>query len=67
MDHRSNPEPGDMLSTVRASFLMLMFGLGILTFLVAIDRPEWFHIRPASGTAAAMANAAARPVSADLR
>ena len=44
--------------SLRASIIMLCFGLGILAFLVAIERPEWFHIRPVSGTAAAMAHAA---------
>ncbi len=31
-----------------------MFGLTVLAFLTAIDRPEWFHLKPATGTAAAM-------------
>jgi hypothetical protein len=38
--------------------LLVMFGLGVLGFLVAIDRPDWFAIRPATGTSIAMANAA---------
>ncbi|NYD88285.1 hypothetical protein HD841_000054 [Sphingomonas melonis] len=33
---------------------LLMFGLTVLAFLTAIDRPEWFHLKPATGTAAAM-------------
>jgi hypothetical protein len=33
---------------------LLVFGLSILAFLTAIDRPEWFHLKPATGTAAAM-------------
>ncbi|HEX7822206.1 MAG TPA: hypothetical protein VF463_16475 [Sphingobium sp.] len=37
--------------------MLLSFGLGILAFLIAIDRPEWFTLRPASGTAAAMSKA----------
>jgi len=36
---------------------LLLFGLTVLAFLTAIDRPEWFHVKPASGTAAAMAYA----------
>ncbi|WP_267393413.1 MULTISPECIES: hypothetical protein [unclassified Sphingomonas] len=40
---------------------LLAFGLCILAFLTAIDRPEWFHLRPASGTAAALTLAAERP------
>lgn len=46
-----------LIESARASLLMLAFGLGVLAFLIAIDRPEWFHVRPATGTAAAMANA----------
>ncbi|GKS02939.1 hypothetical protein [Sphingomonas aquatilis] len=33
---------------------LLMFGLTVLAFLTAIDRPEWFHLKPVTGTAAAM-------------
>ncbi|MCP3735605.1 hypothetical protein M9979_12050 [Sphingomonas sp. RP10(2022)] len=33
---------------------LLMFGLTVLAFLTAIDRPEWFRLKPATGTAAAM-------------
>jgi hypothetical protein len=44
--------------SLRSGLAMLAFGLTILTYLVSIDHPEWFHMRPASGTAVAMANAA---------
>lgn len=37
---------------------LLIFGLTVLAFLTAIDRPEWFRLKPATGTAAAMAYAA---------
>lgn len=37
--------------------LLLAFGLGVLGFLVAIDRVDWFAIRPATGTSIAMASA----------
>jgi hypothetical protein len=47
--------------TLFTSLMLLVFGLGVLGFLVAIDHPEWFRLRPASGTAAAMAQAAAPP------
>jgi hypothetical protein len=30
------------------------FGLFLLAFLIGIDHQNWFHIRPVSGTAAAM-------------
>jgi hypothetical protein len=45
------------METLRSSLIMLCFGLAILAFLVAIERPGWFHLRPVSGTAAAMAKA----------
>ena len=44
--------------SARESLLLLTFGLAVLAFLVAIDRPHWFHIRPMTGTAAAMSLAA---------
>lgn len=46
-----------ILETMQASLMALAFGLGILAFLIAIDRPQWFNLRPASGTAAALSNA----------
>ena len=58
------PEERDFLRTLRsakASLIMLAFGLGVLAFLVGIDRAHWFRLRPASGTAAAMWHAADRP------
>lgn len=47
-----------LVETLRASLLMLVFGFGLLAYLIAIDRPHWFSLRPVSGTAAAMARAA---------
>lgn len=49
-DNRQNPA-----ETLRGSLLFLGFGASLLAFLVAIDRPEWFALRPATGTATAMA------------
>ncbi len=43
---------------LRSAIALLMFGLGTLAFLIAIDRPEWFHLRPASAAAEAMSQAA---------
>jgi hypothetical protein len=40
--------------SIRATVLWLAFGIGVLAFLIAIGRPEWFHLRPASGTALAL-------------
>jgi hypothetical protein len=47
--------------SLRSSFFFLCFGLTIIAFLTAIDRESWFHIRPVTGTAAAMAAAAETP------
>ncbi|WP_242138986.1 hypothetical protein [Sphingomonas sp. TREG-RG-20F-R18-01] len=50
--------PGE---TLRGSLLFLGFGMTMLAFLVAIDRPEWFVLRPATGTAVAMSAAPTVP------
>lgn len=34
---------------LRGTMGLLSVGLAVLAFLVAIDRPEWFHARPANG------------------
>lgn len=44
---------------LRSSIALLLFGLATLAFLIAIDRPGWFHVRPASAAAEAMSQAAA--------
>jgi hypothetical protein len=49
-----------MSESLRASLIMLVFGLSILAVLVAIDRPHWFHLKPATGTATALSIAADR-------
>lgn len=51
------PSDQNRYESLRASLMMLCFGFGVLAFLIVIGRSEWFHLRPASGTAAAMANA----------
>lgn len=43
--------------TLRGSLLFLVFGISMLAFLIAIDRPEWFVLKPATGTAVAMSAA----------
>ena len=45
------------LETLCLSLSMLAFGLGVLAYLIAIDRAEWFNLRPASGTATALSAA----------
>jgi hypothetical protein len=44
-------------ATLWSSLFALAFGIGVLGFLTAIDRAEWFHIRPVSGTAVALSAA----------
>ena len=51
----------DPVKSAYGSMILLVFGLAILAFLVAIDRPHWFKLRPASGVAAAMYYAAQSP------
>ena len=46
------------LERLIGSLMLLSFGCLMLAYLIAIDRTEWFSLRPASGTAAAMSNAA---------
>ena len=41
--------------------LLFVCVLAILAFLTAIGRPSWFQLRPATGTAVAMANAGDHP------
>ena len=40
-----------MKSSAWSSIFVLAVGVFALVFLVAIDRQNWFHIRPATGTA----------------
>lgn len=47
-----------VLETWRGSWKFLGFGLFVLAYLVAIEHPQWFVLRPATGTAIALASAA---------
>lgn len=58
-----SPEYGNQPS-LRATLMLLAFGLSILGYLVAIGHPEWFELRPVSSAAAAMSEAAAKEVGA---
>jgi hypothetical protein len=57
VNQREDRETRNVVETLRGSLTMLAFGLGVLAFLIGIDRPEWFNLRPASGAAAAMSKA----------
>jgi len=54
-------EPNRRRETTWMRLSVLAFGLLVLVFLAAIDRPHWFEVRPATGTAAALAAAADAP------
>ncbi|MCE7795537.1 hypothetical protein LWE61_03085 [Sphingobium sufflavum] len=56
-DHRTQQENRARMEKLAGSLMLLSFGLAMLAYLIAIDRPEWFSLRPVSGTAAAMSNA----------
>ena len=53
-DNTNNRTDDQPLNPWWGRLALLMFGLTVLAFLTAIDRPEWFHLKPATGTAAAM-------------
>lgn len=54
---QSDEHKKSLFEQLRASLFLLAFGVCTLAFLIAIDRPEWFELRPVSGAAAAMSNA----------
>jgi hypothetical protein len=58
MSHKKYDDDVSFIERSIGSLIIMTFGIGSLAFLVAIDRPHWFHIRPVSGAAAAMAYAA---------
>lgn len=41
--------------SLKSSLVVFCFGIGLLAFLIAIDRPHWFRLRPMMGVAQAMA------------
>jgi hypothetical protein len=57
MHRPEDQESTKLMESLRGSLLWLCFGLSILAFLVATGHPEWFVLRPVSGTAAAMSHA----------
>jgi len=63
MHSSNNRDRYAVLETWGGSWKFLAFGLAILAYLIAIEHPHWFVLRPATGTAIAMASAAeAAPV-----
>lgn len=59
MSDTKNTEGKRVRETLVGRSLLLLFGLAVLSFLIAVDRAEWFAIRPATGTSIALSNAAA--------
>lgn len=43
--------------SARAAMMMIAFGIAVLAFLVSIEHPEWFRLRPMTGAAVAMSHA----------
>jgi len=52
----------DRFSRLRASFWLLVFGIVVMGYLMAIGHPDWFVLRPVSTASAAMSQAADHPV-----
>ena len=48
-----------------STLFVLCFGIGLLAFLIAIDRPHWFSLRPMTGVAKAMSLAGSATPPAD--
>lgn len=58
MQPMNDAERARLRQSLVGNFLLLLFGLGVLGFLVAVDRAEWFTLRPVSGTSVALSHAA---------
>jgi heme/copper-type cytochrome/quinol oxidase subunit 1 len=52
----------DRFSRLRASFWLLVFGIVVMGYLMAIGHPDWFVLRPVSTASAAMSQAADHPI-----
>lgn len=50
--------PDKESSNFRGRFELVSFCLALLIFMIAIGRPEWFELRPASGSSLALYHAA---------
>ncbi|WP_395392617.1 hypothetical protein WBP07_16205 [Novosphingobium sp. BL-8A] len=58
MRHPTEADRERLRQALRSNLLLFLFGLGVLGFLVAIDRAEWFSLKPATGTSVSMHHAA---------
>lgn len=61
MSNMTDAERSRLRESLTGNFLLLLFGCGVLAFLVAVDRVDWFSIRPATGTSIAMARSTEKP------
>ncbi|MYL99684.1 hypothetical protein GR702_18145 [Novosphingobium sp. FGD1] len=61
MRNMTEAERTRLRESLVGNLLLLLFGCGVLTFLVAVDRLDWFSIRPATGTSIAMARSTEKP------
>ena len=55
------------IESLQTSLLGVCFGLFILLFLIAVDRPHWFQLKPMSGVANALSLASDRHVDTGAR
>ncbi|AXB77921.1 hypothetical protein TQ38_016585 [Novosphingobium sp. P6W] len=61
MRNMTDAERTRLRESLVGNSLLLLFGCGVLAFLVAADRVNWFSIRPATGTSVAMARSTEKP------
>ncbi|WP_404479656.1 hypothetical protein [Novosphingobium sp. BL-52-GroH] len=61
MRNMNAAERARLRESLVGNLLLLLFGCGVLAFLVAADRVNWFSIRPATGTSIAMARSTEKP------
>ena len=54
MSQEPKKSGGSTDEPIGASVFFMGFGLALLLFLVAIERQNWFELKPATGTAEAM-------------
>ncbi|MFC3213512.1 MULTISPECIES: hypothetical protein [Novosphingobium] len=59
-DHDRDRDRARLRESLIGNGLLFLFGCGVLGFLVAVDRVDWFSIRPATGSSVAMARASER-------
>ncbi len=61
MRNLSEADRKRLRESLAGNALLLLFGCTVLAFLVAVDRADWFSIRPATGTSIALSASASVP------